>query len=756
MTTNRRHASLIAATKSSSANGNDNDNEAAAKAAASERQKQKDQAFAFLFEPAGAKAPSPAYTYPPTEYDNDDTAVSFLEEDEYARTPPIVRPRIPPRAAPPSAVDLKTTRKMSPSIMEVDDSSILPTTNNDTSQLGNVEVLMTPKDESFMEEPPTFEEDDSSFFDLDYPGASSFYNDQEEQERMEVPSFIRSRAQVPPQNKPRPVVTPSPTPAPAVAVTTRQTSIPPKSAPERVVGEEKSFKFEPMPPPERAQGPNTVKLSPERMEFLSAASNGNGAMTRAETLQKQLERVQTEIFALNGNVEFKIESPKQVSIALFGETTAQQSTNKDRLEALGAAGNRMADLILQSRQLSRDLKKQSNRNDHAKAKKIKQQSMAETTVSINTLDTDRSQRDSTNAREDEETRDPLILLDASAYIFRAYYSMPPLHRKDGMPVGAVLGFCNMLNRLVLNKLLEGKTPRILLVMDAKGKTFRHDMYPEYKANRKACPVDLVPQFDLVRAAADAYGILQLEAPTYEADDVIATLAHMAIQDGVNVDIFSSDKDLMQLVTDSGASPSINTVDPMTMKRFEYEHVVEKWGVPPNKLGDVLALAGDASDNIPGVPMIGPKIAASLINEFGGLEALLEKADTIPQKGRRERLMENKDKARLSKDLVRLETSIPIEEITMPAHFDTISEFCMGELEPERLLAFYEEMGFWDLKRRFESRLMKRKEGYIMPISHTSDASPKPERVNNGMSMSKRRDTTIAKPPIASDFEDVPF
>mmetsp|Transcript_22982 Transcript_22982/g.41478 ORF Transcript_22982/g.41478 Transcript_22982/m.41478 type:complete len:212 (-) Transcript_22982:2062-2697(-) len=208
--------------------------------------------------------------------------------------------------------------------------------------------------------------------------------------------------------------------------------------------------------------------------------------------------------------------------------------------------------------------------------------------------------------------------------------------------------------------------------------------------------------------------------------------------------------------DSGASPSINTVDPMTMKRFEYEHVVEKWGVPPNKLGDVLALAGDASDNIPGVPMIGPKIAASLINEFGGLEALLEKADTIPQKGRRERLMENKDKARLSKDLVRLETSIPIEEITMPAHFDTISEFCMGELEPERLLAFYEEMGFWDLKRRFESRLMKRKEGYIMPISHTSDASPKPERVNNGMSMSKRRDTTIAKPPIASDFEDVPF
>lgn len=169
-----------------------------------------------------------------------------------------------------------------------------------------------------------------------------------------------------------------------------------------------------------------------------------------------------------------------------------------------------------------------------------------------------------------------------------------------MPTGAVMGFCKMLNAMLLDSMIEGKQPRLVLCFDAKGKTFRHKMYPDYKGNRPAAPMDLIPQFDFVRQAADAYGIAQIEAYGYEADDVIATLATRAIQEGVDANILSGDKDLMQLVTDLGATPSIQMTDPMKRDCSTYKEVVAKWEVSPRLLGDVLALAGDTADNIPGV------------------------------------------------------------------------------------------------------------------------------------------------------------
>jgi DNA polymerase I len=169
-----------------------------------------------------------------------------------------------------------------------------------------------------------------------------------------------------------------------------------------------------------------------------------------------------------------------------------------------------------------------------------------------------------------------------------------------MPTGAVMGFCKMLNAMVLDSMIAGLQPRVVLCFDAKGRTFRHDMYAEYKGNRPSAPVDLVPQFDFVRQAAKAYGVAQIEAHWYEADDVIATLATRAIQEGVDVNILSGDKDLMQLVTDFGVSPSIQMIDPMKKDRTTHAEVVEKWEVGPRQLGDVLALAGDTADNVPGV------------------------------------------------------------------------------------------------------------------------------------------------------------
>ena len=515
-----------------------------------------------------------------------------------------------------------------------------------------------------------------------------------------------------------------------------------------------------------AAAPN---LSVEVVQLMAGSSNGSGQMTQVDILASKSESIQSSVYAENGGKEFNINSPKQVSHVLFGD--AGQSTNKDVLDAMASAGNRMADLILQYRQAQRDLKRAKKQvenkengihvDDFHKAPPPSPAAAAAATKPI----TDPIKDSPPKILEYDDTNgsNPLLLVDASAYIFRAYYSMPPLHRADGTPVGAVLGFCNMLNRLVLNHSLAGDQPRIVLVFDSKGKTFRHDMYPDYKANRGPCPEDLVPQFDLIREAATAYGIDQIEAPSFEADDVIATLATMAREEGVNVNVLTGDKDLMQLVTPPDEDPSINMIDPKEMIRVTYDVVVDKFGVPPALLGDVLALAGDKSDNIPGVPGIGPKIASSLINEYGSLEVLLDHAGEIKQKARREKLLSNTEEAMLSRKLVELDRAVPLNVMTMPDHYTTVSELKMAPLSSDALFNFYEEMGFYDLTMRLKRRLgMSGSDGNSESSAMAGEADAKQIRTGNapvndnirqGLIMHQMRKSEAPKP---EDYDDVPF
>lgn len=300
--------------------------------------------------------------------------------------------------------------------------------------------------------------------------------------------------------------------------------------------------------------------------------------------------------------------------------------------------------------------------------------------------------------------------------------------------------------------MKGEQPRVAMVFDSKdGTNFRKILYPDYKANRQACPEDLVPQFDFVKEAADAYGILTLEAAGYEADDVIATIATKAMEEGTHVNILSGDKDLMQLVTMDNGGACIELIDPMKMVRYSHEKVIEQWGVEPSQLADVLALAGDSSDNIPGVPGIGPKIAASLIQEYGTLENVLECVDEIKQKARKQKIKENMEKATLSRQLVELERNIPSESITFSSQFDTVSDFRTQPLQIERLLQFYDNMGFKDLKARVKSRL---------PIIGTNDGRYNDILDSKSGSRSKRsfnhRNKSYKPPPSESEFSDVPF
>ena len=443
-------------------------------------------------------------------------------------------------------------------------------------------------------------------------------------------------------------------------------------------------------------------------EFLVKASSGTGATTDIDMLELQLQELIKSIYAQNGGNDFNIQSPRQVSQVLFGDPS--ESTKKEILEGMAAGGNRMADLILQHRALKQQIKRQSR----------KQLSISKGT---------RVKSASTVARgEVAESTDPLILVDASAYIFRAYYSMPPIHRSDGLPTGATMGFCNMLNRLVLNRMIQGEQPRLVLVFDAPGKTFRHDLYTAYKANRQAAPMDLIPQFELVRKAAIAYGIPQIEAPNYEADDVIATLARMAQEEGVDTNILSGDKDLMQLVSDEGIEPVVHMIDPSNMERITVKEVIEKWDVGPSRLGDILALAGDAADNVPGIPGIGPKTAALMIHEFGSLDGLLENADRIKQKGRRIKIQENIESAKLSRVLVDLENRVPMESMTFPDGVDQVSDLRMEAVDGDRLLKYYDDMGFRDLKFRVKNRLdgVKRKKPASRYSKKPKIAIPEPD------------------------------
>jgi DNA polymerase-1 len=286
----------------------------------------------------------------------------------------------------------------------------------------------------------------------------------------------------------------------------------------------------------------------------------------------------------------------------------------------------------------------------------------------------------------------LHLIDGSAYIFRAYHALPPLTRKsDGLPIGAVAGFCNMLWSQLANNKGDDAPTHIACVFDYSSKTFRDDIYDKYKANRPELPEDLRPQFPLTREATRAFGVASLEMENYEADDIIATLARQAREAGGDVTIISSDKDLMQLIGNG-----VEMFDAMKAKRIGIAEVEEKFGVKPDRVVDVQALAGDSVDNVPGAPGIGIKTAALLINEFGDLETLLARADEIKQPKRREALVENADLIRVSKRLVTLDDHAPITW--------RLDELEVRAPEAEPLLDFLSRMEFRTLTKRVAGAL----------------------------------------------------
>ncbi|WP_425988883.1 DNA polymerase I [Afipia sp. DC4300-2b1] len=283
--------------------------------------------------------------------------------------------------------------------------------------------------------------------------------------------------------------------------------------------------------------------------------------------------------------------------------------------------------------------------------------------------------------------DHVFLVDGSGYIFRAYHALPPLNRKsDGLQVNAVLGFCNMLWKLMRDMPPDNRPTHLAIIFDKSEVTFRNELYPEYKAQRAPAPDDLIPQFALIREAVRAFDLPCLEQSGYEADDLIATYVREACERGATATIVSSDKDLMQLVTEC-----VSMYDTMKDRRIGIPEVIEKFGVPPEKVVEVQALAGDSVDNVPGVPGIGIKTAAQLINEYGDLETLLKRAPEIKQPKRREALIENADKARISKKLVQLDDRVKLD---VP-----LDDLAVHEPDSRKLIAFLKAMEFSTLTRR---------------------------------------------------------
>ena len=281
----------------------------------------------------------------------------------------------------------------------------------------------------------------------------------------------------------------------------------------------------------------------------------------------------------------------------------------------------------------------------------------------------------------DKTKKHICLVDGSTYIFRAYHALPPLTRKsDGFPVGAIAGFCNMLDKLVKEEKEKKGITNLLVVFDASGKTFRNDIYPDYKANRSEAPEDLIPQFPVIRKATEAFNIPYVELIGYEADDLIASYSRAAQKENMKVTIVSSDKDLMQLVSDN-----VSMLDTMKNKIVQKGEVYEKFGVYPEKVIDVQSLAGDSVDNIPGVPGIGIKTAALLINEYGNLDGLFKNAESIKQKKRRENIIEFEEQAYLSKKLVTLRDDVPLP---IP-----IQETGLKDIDANKLISFLKEMEF---------------------------------------------------------------
>src|SRR5579883_1750964 len=283
--------------------------------------------------------------------------------------------------------------------------------------------------------------------------------------------------------------------------------------------------------------------------------------------------------------------------------------------------------------------------------------------------------------------DHVFLVDGSGYIFRAYHALPPITRRsDGLQLNAVYGFCGMLLKLLRDLKPEERPTHLAVVFDKSEKTFRTEMYPDYKAHRPDPPDDLIPQFKYIREAVRAFDLPCLEQAGFEADDLIATYVRIACEAGATATIVSSDKDLMQLVNDC-----VTMFDTMKDRRIGIPEVIEKFGVPPGKMIEVQALIGDSTDNVPGVPGIGPKTAAQLIGEYGDLETLLKRAPEIKQEKRRQALIDNAEKARLSKKLVTLDDHV---ELAVP-----LGDLAVHEPDYKQLIAFLKAMEFNTLTRR---------------------------------------------------------
>ncbi|WP_374448967.1 5'-3' exonuclease H3TH domain-containing protein, partial [Stella sp.] len=295
----------------------------------------------------------------------------------------------------------------------------------------------------------------------------------------------------------------------------------------------------------------------------------------------------------------------------------------------------------------------------------------------------------------------LYLVDGSGFIFRAFHALPPLTRPDGTPVGAVLGFSNMLLKL----LNETDADAIAVIFDASRHSFRNAIYDAYKAQRPEAPPELIPQFALVREATQAFNLPGIESDGYEADDIIATYARAAQRQGIEVTIVSSDKDLMQLV-DGG----IRMLDPIKNKAIGPDEVREKFGVGPEKVVDVQALAGDSVDNVPGVPGIGVKTAAELIGTFGDLDQLLARAAEIKQPKRRESLLAFAEQARISRALVRLKDDVP--------DLPPVDALAVRPADPARLVDFLRAQNFRSLLTRVENRAAQRAaaEAALAPVA----------------------------------------
>ena len=318
-----------------------------------------------------------------------------------------------------------------------------------------------------------------------------------------------------------------------------------------------------------------------------------------------------------------------------------------------------------------------------------------------------------------EKTDHFYLIDGSGYIFRAYYALPPLTRKsDGLPTGAVSGFCSMLFKLLedskSNQNLQ-KPSHFAVIFDSARKTFRNEIYSDYKANRSEAPEDLAPQFEYIRKSVLAFNLPSVDLTNYEADDLIATYVDQILEKGAKVTIVSSDKDLMQLY-----KKNVRIFDPMKNKFINEDDVIKKFGVDASKVIDVQALAGDSSDNVPGVPGIGVKTAAELINKYGTLEKLLKSTHEIKQNKRRETLIENKDKALISKKLVTLKHDAPVDR--------ELSEFKLQEIDKDKLYEFLREMEF---NRLLSSVISTYGEPNLEKSTiNKNDQSEKSEPINN--------------------------